>query len=154
MLEEGDMRSTKAKGIVFSGEGVASQFVGIAWVKKQIKEKLGFDPCLGTLNVRLPEREAELLERFLKNCEGIEITPAKGFFRARCFKALIMNRIRGAVVIPEKPNYQSNVLEIIAPVCLRKALSLVDSDEVEITIFLDIDSHALRPNAVSFHKNF
>lgn len=136
------MNMVKAKGIIFSGEKVGNRFIGITWAKKQIREKLGFDPYIGTLNIRLPEKEAKHLKRTLHDFEGIKITPAKGFFQARCFNILIMNKIKGAIVIPEKPDYPSNVLEIIAPTCLRKTLSLTDSDEVEITIFLEADIKA------------
>ena len=136
-IEGRQMKTVTAKGVVLTGEGVGSQFIGITWAKKQIKEKLGFDPYLGTLNIRLPEREAKLLEKILKDSKGIEITPTKGFFRAYCFNALIMNKIKGAIVLPKKPNYPPNILEIIAPIQLRKALSLKDNDEVEITIFLN-----------------
>lgn len=131
------MKTVKAKGIVFSGENVGNQFTEIAWAKKQIKEKLGFDPYNGTLNIRLSTRKAKNLKKILQNFKGIKIIPAKGFFQAHCFKILIMNKTKGAIVIPEKPGYPSNVLEIIAPTRLRKTLSLTDSDEVEITIFLE-----------------
>lgn len=131
------MNAITVKGVVFSGERAGGHFVRIPWAKKQIKEKLGFNPHPGTLNIHFPEKEAKLLEKTFKDFKGIEITPASSFLRASCFKALIMNKVKGAIVIPEKPNYPSNVLEILAPVYLRKALSLKDNDEVEITIFLD-----------------
>jgi len=130
------MKKVTTRGIVFTGEGIGSQYVKIPWVQKQIGEKLGFGPYLGTLNIRLQNKQ-EKPEEILRKFEGIEITPVHGFFRARCFTALIMNKIKGAVVIPEKPNYPSDVLEIIAPVHLREALSLKDGDEVEIAIFLE-----------------
>jgi riboflavin kinase len=130
------MNKATTRGIVFAGEGVGSQYVKISWARKQIREKLGFDPYLGTLNIRLPNKQAKLLENTLKKFEGVGIKPERGFFRAHCFTALIMNKIKGAIVIPEKPDYPSNVLEIIAPVHLRKALALKDGDEVEITIFM------------------
>jgi len=125
------------KGTVFSGEGTGSQFVRIPWAAKQIKEKLGFNPYFGTLNIHIPKRESEKLERILKEFKGIKITPAEGFFQAQCFNVLIKDKIKGAIVLPEKPNYPPNVLEIIAPVHLRKTLSLRDSDEVKLTIYLD-----------------
>jgi len=131
------MNEVKTRGIVFTGEGIGSQYVKIPWVKKQFNEKLGFNPYLGTLNIRLQKKQEKLLEKILEKFEGLEITPARGFFRAHCFTALIWEKVRGAVVIPEKPNYPSNVLEIIAPVHLREALSLKDGDEIEVTIFLD-----------------
>ena len=131
------MNTVTVKGTVFNGEGVGSQFIGIAWARKQIQEKLSFDPYLGTLNIRLTEREAKPLRKTLKKFEGVRITPKKGFFQAQCFKALIMNKIKGAIIIPQKPNYPSDVLEIIASIHLRKTLILKDNDEIEITIFLE-----------------
>jgi riboflavin kinase len=128
------MNSMTLKGEVFSGEGVGADFLGISWARKQIEEKLGFDAYPGTLNIRIPDKETRLLGKVLKNLEGIEIAPARGFFRAYCFKTLLMNKVEGAIVIPQKPDYPSNVLEIIAPISLRKELSLEDSDEVEIMI--------------------
>lgn len=131
------MGAIAAKGTVFSGEGTGSRFVGIAWARKQIREKLGFDPYLGTLNVRLQESDARVLRKVLGALIGIEITPEKGFFQARCFKALVTGKVEAAIVLPEKSGYPSDVLEVIAPVCLRRVLSLEDGDEVEITVFLD-----------------
>lgn len=129
------MGAVTVNGIVFSGEGVGSYFLSIASVKKQIIEKLGFKPYPGTLNVRLSIDEARMLKRVLSSSASVEITPSKGFLRAHCFEALIVNRIKGAIVVPDKENYPINVLEFIAPVFLRGALALKDGDEVEIRIF-------------------
>ena len=131
------MNTDKVKGVIFSGEKLGGTFVGITWAKRQIEEKLGFSPYLGTLNIRLSEKQAKQLKKILDKFRGVEITPAKGFFRASCFNVLIMNKIRGAIVIPEELDYPSNVLEILAPVNLRKALALRNGDEVEITFLSD-----------------
>lgn len=131
------MNIVTIKGTVFSGEGTGSQFVRIPWATKQIKEKLSFNPYFGTLNIHLPKRETKKLEKILKESKGIKIIPAEGFSQAQCFNALIMNKIKGAIVLPEKTNHPPNVLEIIAPVHLRNTLSLKDSDEVKLTIYLD-----------------
>lgn len=130
------MHTVSLKGKVFSGEGIGRYFMGIAWVRKQVKEKLGFFPHLGTLNVHLQKKEARMLKKILKKSRNLKIIPEKGFFQASLFHALIMNRIEGAIVIPEKPDYPADVLEIIAPYCLRETLSLEDNDEVEIRISL------------------
>ena len=130
-------KHVKVKGIVFSGQGVGTSFVKLSWARRQFREKLGFDPYNGTLNLRLSETEAKRLKNTLKRYEGIEIAPKEGFFQARCFKALLINDMEAAVVIPEKPNYPSNVLEIIAPIHLRKVMSLKDNDNFEVTILLE-----------------
>ncbi len=129
------MDTLTARGIVFEGQGTGSQFVSIPWAKEQFREKLGFDPYIGTLNIRLAEEETKGLEKALEEFEGIRIVPVKGFFPARCFNALIMNKVKGAIVVPDMPNYPRDVLEIVAPIHLRSFLSLRNGDEVEITIF-------------------
>ena len=134
------MKTTTATGLVFRGEGKASQFVEISWVKSQIEERFGFKPYPGTLNVRLSKKEANRLKPILKKSEGIRIVPATGFYSATCFHLVIMNKARGVIVIPRTPNYPPDVLEIIAPVNLRGVLSLKDGDLVELSIMLDEDS--------------
>lgn len=131
------MKTTTATGVVFSGEGKASQFVEISWAKNQIEKRLSFKPYPGTLNVRLSKKEANRLKPILQKSKGITIVPPTGFYSATCFHTMIMNKTRGAVVIPHTPNYPPNVLEIIAPVNLREALSLKDGDLVALTIMLD-----------------
>ncbi|MFP3985122.1 MAG: DUF120 domain-containing protein [Candidatus Bathyarchaeia archaeon] len=131
------MKSITIKGAVFSGEGMGQRFVRISWAKKQIQEKLCFEPYPGTLNVCISEMAAKKLRKILKRSKSIEIIPAKGFLSARCFKALIKNKIEGAIIVPMKSNYPSSVLEILAPVHLRTTLSLKDGDNVEVAISLE-----------------
>ena len=149
--------SLKAIGKVCTGEGVGSRFVAISWARQQIKEKLGFDPYLGTLNICLLKGETKLVKDFLRNAKGFEIVPSKGFFKARCFHALIMERINGAIVFPDKPNYPSNILELLAPVNLRDVLSLEDNDEIRITIFsgsnYEPESHAFSCKSANTHQS-
>jgi riboflavin kinase len=122
------------KGKVFSGNKRGTLFVDLPWVKKQINEKLGFTPYIGTLNLRLPNKTA--LDR-LREAEGIIIVPEKGYCEGKCFKALIMKKVEGAVVLPGVPDYPPDLLEVLAPVNLRKKLGLRDGMEVEVTIKLE-----------------
>ena len=53
-------------GTVVSGRGEGRKYVELEWVKQQVKEKLGFDPYPGTLNLRLDEENVKrrvLLEK-------------------------------------------------------------------------------------------
>jgi riboflavin kinase len=122
------------QGTVISGAGTGSKFTSIPWAQQQIEAKLGFHPYRGTLNLRLSQNLAAKIKRQLQKSEGITIDPAPGYFPARCFKASIMSTINGAIVIPQTPDYPPALLEVIAPIDLRKALALADGDEVELTI--------------------
>ena len=128
------MKTLLLKGEVFSGKGEGADFTKLPWVRKQIKEKLGFTPYLGTLNIRLTERSV-ILKNLLKNAQGIEITPAEGFHRGVCFKAYLMG-LECAVVIPEVQDYPENTLEVVAPTKLREHLKLKDGSIIEIKVLL------------------
>ena len=50
------MKKMKLNGAIFSGGGNGKKFLELPWVKQQIREKLGFTPYPGTLNVKLNEK--------------------------------------------------------------------------------------------------
>jgi riboflavin kinase len=120
------------KGTVFSGTGNGKKFVDLPWVKRQIEEKLGFSPYSGTLNIHLTKEGVEK-KALLENSKGIGIEPQVGYCPGILFKAC-MDALECAVVIPKVPNYPSDVLEVIAPVCLRRQLKLVDGSLVAVSV--------------------
>ena len=121
-------------GKVFSGKNEGEKFIRLPWVKEQIAKKIGFIPYPGTLNIKLEEKSAKL--KLLKKTKAVEISPAAGFCRGKCFKAYLTNTVECAIVIPEIANYPKDVLEIIAPTNLRDKLSLKNGDTIEIKISL------------------
>jgi riboflavin kinase len=136
------METGTIRGVVSSGQGKAGGFVEIPWAKYQLERRLGFTPYPGTLNIRLSDRESTRLNQILAKTPGVDIDPQKGFYRARCFPVTIMGRVNGAIIIPQTPDYPSNVVEIVAAVCLRELLSLKDGDSVEVTVKSGVGSTA------------
>ncbi len=120
------------KGTVFSGKGEGRKFIDLPWVKGQIKEKLGFVPYSGTLNIRLSEEGVKQKE-LLENATKLEIYPEKGFCKCTLIK-LATEGLDCAIIIPEVPSYPSDVLEIIAPSYLRERLVIADGDEVSVIV--------------------
>jgi len=120
------------EGTVFSGTGNGKKFICLPWVKQQIEEKLGFSPYSGTLNIRL-NKESAKKKILLEKAEGIEVEPQVGYCPGVLFKACI-GALECAVVVPKVPNYPSDVLEVIAPVCLRERLKLVDGSLVTVSV--------------------
>jgi len=125
-------KSFQLRGKVFSGSGEGAKFIELSWVRKQIAEKLGFVPYPGTLNIKLTEGIAKF--KLLKKAKAIEILPAEGFCRGRCFNACFMDTLKCAIVIPEVENYPEDILEIIAPINLREKFKLKDGDIVDVQI--------------------
>lgn len=131
----GRSRALRLVGQVTSGIGEGSYYMSQAGYRKQLRRALGFDPYLGTLDVKLDRPSLELkaqLERLPgRRVEGFE-TPKRTFGPVKCFPA----RLRGAkvaVVLPSRSHY-TDVIELAAPKNLRRSLRLTDGDEVKIEV--------------------
>ena len=122
----------KLNGAIFSGGGDGKKFLELPWVKRQIREKLGFTPYPGTLNVKLKEKSVKQ-RKLLKEAPLVKIYPVKGYCKGLLFKAFL-GVVECAIVLPEVAEYPKDLLEIIASVNLRKALLLEDGCEVTIAV--------------------
>jgi len=117
-------------GKIASGLGQAQYFLTREGYSRQFLESLGFVPFPGTLNVLLEvpfptERQAIKIEGFAE--EG------RSFGECECYR-IKLNGIDAAVVRPERSRYPPELIEIIAPVPLRRALGLEDGDLVEVIL--------------------
>jgi riboflavin kinase len=121
-------------GAVFSGMGEGKKFVDLPWVRQQIEEKLGFSPYSGTLNIHLNKDSADK-KILLEKVQGIVIEPQAGYCLGVLFKACI-DSLEYAVVIPKVSNYPFDVLEIIAPVCLREKFKLMDGSRIAVSVII------------------
>jgi riboflavin kinase len=128
------LKKIKLSGKVFSGRGEGEKFLELPWVKRQVKEKLGFIPYHGTLNVRLSEESAKR-RKLLEKATSMKVCPAEGYCSGKIFKAFV-GMLECAIVIPEVAGYPRDVLEIIAPANLREKLQLADGDKITVTVNL------------------
>lgn len=126
------MPALKLSGIVFSGTGEGRNFIALPWVTKQLIQKTGFSPFLGTLNIKLDSRSIKQRCK-LKKMESTEIEPQTGYFKGILFKAKL-NWETCFIVIPKVPNYPLDVLEIISAINLREKLGLKDGDKVTLEV--------------------
>lgn len=126
------------KGHLVSGMGEGRYYTEQDGYVEQFKQKIGFVPYPGTLNVEIEYVERNKL-RLLKNHTAIEInefqTKNRSFGGVKCYKAEI-NGVNGAIVLPLRSHY-SNILEFISPVFLRKDLNIKDGNVVDIVIFFN-----------------
>lgn len=126
------------EGKVVSGLGEGRYYTEQRGYVDQFKEKLGFVPYPGTLNVEIEHVERNKI-RLLKDSKAINIeefkTKNRTFGGVKCFRAEI-NGVNGAIVLPLRSHY-SNILEFISQYYLREKLNLKDGDEVKITIYFD-----------------
>ncbi len=131
------------EGAVFSGFGEGAYYVTQPGYLDQFEKKLGFNPFPGTLNLRLV-KQPDLQIRGLLESDSFPGVIIDGFKNAnrtfgpvKCFKVKINDELDGALLLIKRTHYQSDVLELIAPDCLRKTYNLKDGDSVKITIDLN-----------------
>jgi riboflavin kinase len=125
-------------GKIVSGMGEGRYYTVQKGYIEQFKDKLGFVPYPGTLNVEIEFVERNKL-RLLRNYGAIIIeefkTENRSFGGVRCFHAKIEG-IKGAIVLPLRSHY-SNILEFISPENLRKKLDLRDGDEIKTVVYFE-----------------
>ena len=127
------MKTLCLKGELFSGKGEGAKFIKLPWVQKQIREKLGFVPYPGTLNVKITEESVEL-KKTLEKQGGVDILPAEGFRRGKCYRASFKTELKCALIVPEVAGYPESVIEIIGPVNLKEEFNLSDGDTVNVKV--------------------
>jgi riboflavin kinase len=127
----GDTFMNRLRGKVITGIGKGQYYVLRDGYRKQFIEKLGFDPSPGTLNLILVEPFSHEYVDCI-NIEGFK-DELGTFGGCKCYKVMIGD-IKGAIVRPERSSYLPNLVEIIAPMPLRKTLNLKDGDELEVIL--------------------
>jgi riboflavin kinase len=136
-LEESAGEELAFEGTVFSGMYQGAYYLSQGDYLEQIREKLGFEPYLGTLNIRIREGDLER-RRSLDRMPSIRIEGFRGeareFGGGRCYPLVVNGEVEGALVVADRTSYDLSVMEIIAPVSLRERFGLRDGDTVRVTI--------------------
>lgn len=123
-------------GIVQDGLGQGAGFTQLDWVRAQFRNKFGFDPHPGTLNVCVDD--VETLNAW-RTQPGIGLEPTAGFCAARCYSIVLNDLIAGVWMIPEVPYYPMNLVEIMAAVSLRQVLGVKSGDSLRIQMVEEIE---------------
>ena len=138
LIETAYPPSITLEGTVFTGLGEGAYYISKEHYRKQFIEKLGFDPYPGTLNLKLTTDYDLKTHTELEAYPAIEIQGFKNedrtFGLVKCYPATIGNKVKGALISALRGHYDSSVVEIIAPVCLRKHLNLKDGHKVKVEI--------------------
>jgi len=138
LIEAAYPPSITLEGTVFTGLGEGAYYISKEHYRKQFIEKLGFDPYPGTLNLKLTTEYDLKTHTELEAYPAIEIQGFKNedrtFGLVKCYPATIGNKVKGALISALRGHYDSSVVEIIAPVCLRKHLNLKDGYKVKVEV--------------------
>ncbi|CAB3288850.1 Riboflavin kinase [Methanocaldococcus lauensis] len=128
------------EGKVVSGFGEGKYFLSIPQYKESFKKILNFEPYEGTLNLKI-DNEFEINKFKYIETEDFEYN-GKKFFGVKILPVTILinnEKIYGAIVCPKKTHHSKDIIEIVAPINLRKKFNLKDGDSVKILIKGDED---------------
>jgi len=126
------LQTIKFVGVVSTGQGQGKFFTKLPWVIRQIEELIGVTPYPGTLNLHLTSeciKQRDLLTRQ----NGVMIKPESSYLSGYLYKAMVFDT-NCFVVLPDVPNYQENLLEIIAAENLRDILNVKDGDLLSVIV--------------------
>ena len=138
LMEAAYPPSVTLEGVVFTGLGEGAYYISKERYRKQFIEKLGFEPYPGTLNLKLTTDYDVKTRSELEAYPAIEIEGFRNedrtFGSVKCYPVTIENKMKGALILALRSHYNASVIEIIAPVFLRKHLNLKDGHKVKVEV--------------------
>jgi CTP-dependent riboflavin kinase len=122
-------------GKIVSGAKQGAFFTQLAWVQDQCREKLGFAPWPGTLNLEISMDQVAVIQE-LKENNGIELLSPESKYCSGHVFPISIDGVQAAVVIPadDVRVHARNVIEIISHDRLKDVLSVKDGDWVTLQI--------------------
>ena len=124
------------RGKVVEGLGEGRYYVSRPGYMRQFKNRLGFRPYPGTLNLELGngylEKRLQLRENPPIIMDGFK-SGGRSFGPIEAYRCRL-GKIEGAVIFPTRSHHPLTVIEVIAQPCLRKALGLKKGSEAELEI--------------------
>ncbi len=123
-------------GTVVSGIGEGKYYMSLGPYKEQFNTHLGFEPYPGTLNIRLSSSSIPVRKK-IEALDWIRIkgfsTDGRTFGDAKCLPCRI-GSISCGIVMPGRTHYPEDIIEVIAPVALRRKLGVGDTDTVTVEV--------------------
>jgi riboflavin kinase len=127
-------------GEVVEGMHEGSYYVSIKGYYDQFKDKLGFEPFKGTLNLKLSDTDNSILREQLNNIAPVVIEGFKDQSReygpVKCYDVYISrmddkdNRRKAAILDIKRTHHKKNIIEILAKPYLREFFNLKDGDKL------------------------
>ena len=127
----------KITGRAFTGKGEGAYYISQRAYSKQIEDKLGFAPYLGTLNLRVTKLDDINKLTLIYGTTPIVLkgfsTRERAFGDVQCYRVKVEGVSKVALVRSNRTAYDLTVVELISDKYLRKALSIKDGDGVSFS---------------------
>jgi CTP-dependent riboflavin kinase len=107
-------------------------------VREECLQKLDFIPFPGTLNLKVQDEYIGIVRELRMNAGVVLTPPSPEFCQAKCFP-VSLGSIKAAIIFPEADRFTDqlhagNIIEIIAPVSIKRTLSVKDGDELVLEL--------------------
>ena len=128
------------EGIVVSGMGEGAYYMALEGYRKQFKEKLGFEPYPGTLNVKLVDQIFMNARRDIGKYPSVFINgfsdDTRTYGWVKCYKAEINKGAinNAAALVLERTHYDDSMLELIAPMSLKESIGVQNGDKISVKV--------------------
>ena len=128
-------KSITLRGRIVSGVKQGAFFTQLDWFQSQCRDKLGFEPYAGTLNLAVSDDDVPAVEALEQEAEIEFIPPDSEFCCGKAYPVQVEG-ISAAIVIPaaEVRVHGKNIIEVISDQRLKDVLKVDDGDSVEIKI--------------------
>ncbi|HEX2106215.1 MAG TPA: DUF120 domain-containing protein [Nitrososphaera sp.] len=129
-------------GNVISGMGEGAYYMSLEGYKRQFREKLGYEPYPGTLNVRLTDQIDMNSRLELGKYPSIFINGFSDGTRTygwvKCYRATINDGAidNAAVLVLERTHYDDSMLEVIAPISIKQTAGIKNGDRIKVQVRL------------------
>ena len=131
-------------GVVSEGMGEGGYYVAIKGYYEQFKEKLGFEPYKGTLNLDLDMINNNILREKLNHQNPVKISgfsdENRNYGDVKCFHCHVFplknkeKKIKAAILDIQRTHHGKNITEILAEPYLRDYFNLKDGDKLIIEL--------------------
>ncbi len=145
------------KGKIVSGMGEGSYYMSKQGYRDQFREKLGYEPFPGTLNIKLEEQIYKDTKREMTSYPSIYIHGFKDenrtFGWVKCYPAILIPKINdnnsiwknnkkdcetieidSSLLLLERTHHNNSLVEVISPVCIKETANLQNGDIVTIEL--------------------
>ena len=130
------------EGNVISGMGEGAYYMSLEGYRRQFREKLGYEPYPGTLNVRLTDQIYMKGRLELGKHPSIFINGFSDGTRTygwvKCYRATINDGAidNAAVLVLERTHYDDSMLEVIAPTSIKQTAGIKNGDRIKVQVRL------------------
>ena len=139
LFEETD--TVTLEGSVTGGMGEGRHYISLSGYMRQFRERLGYEPYPGTLNVDLT-RDSIRVRAGIRSLDAVPIDgwedDERTFGPATCYAAAIVadggTYEDAHIIVPDRTHHDESQLEVIAPDRLRDVLDLTDGELITVRV--------------------